>query len=181
MRLLVYTILLVFFWNCASVNDMYRKQATSAILQQQMWKIDNDWALPLATTSTNLIYNAGLIPPGSTVNRINLIGNPNYLKKIGDSLSIYLPFFGDRRLGGIYNTGNSAIVFDGIPKEFKVLKTRKDELKKYRVDFKNGTESYRASITIYTNGATELIINGSHRTSMRYTGHIDKLEQNEVL
>ena len=176
MKKIFYILLIAVLSSCAAVDHSSRNETVSKLIQEQQWEITNDWAFPLTTTSTNIMYNAGLIPPGSTGNRINLIGNTNYVKKVGDSISVYLPFFGDRQFGGGYNTGNSAIAFDGIPKNLNTLETRKSELKKYRIEFKEGTESYRGILIIYNNGTTEMTIYGSHRSSMRYTGHLKKLE-----
>ena len=176
MKKIVYIVLISILSGCAAIDYSTENETISKLIHKQQWEITNDWAFPLTTTSTNIMYNAGLIPPGSTGNRINLIGNANYVKKVGDSISVYLPFFGDRQLGGGYNTGNSAIAFDGIPKNIKTLVTRKSELEKYRIEFKKGTESFRGIIIIYNNGSTEITIYGSHRSSMRYTGHLDELE-----
>lgn len=45
------------------------------------------------------ISSSRLFPPGGTVSRIDLTSNANYSEVHGDSISVYLPYFGERQMG----------------------------------------------------------------------------------
>ncbi|WP_223148910.1 DUF4251 domain-containing protein [Aquimarina sp. RZ0] len=149
------------------------------LIQEKKFMIISDWASPLATTSFNAIANSGLIPLGSNVNRINLIGNPNYLKVIGDSISLYLPYYGEQRFGIGYNNSDTGIKYDGIPDMYEVKKDKKGR-QRITLNFKNKTESCRVLIVLFESGRSDMTINTSHRTQIGYTGTISKLEENSV-
>ncbi|RZS93825.1 DUF4251 domain-containing protein [Aquimarina brevivitae] len=182
-KVLYYFILGAICVSCSSTKQTV-DSATAAKIQtlvtSDRWTVESDWAFPLTTSSINIMYNAGLIPPGSTGNRINLIGNTNYFTKVGDSISVYMPFFGDRQLGGGYNNTSSAITFEGAPKRYEVKRNEKKAVTTIETAFTSKTESYNAILRIYDSGITEIIIYGSHRSSMRYTGRINKLKEQAV-
>ena len=69
-------ILLVQGCGTVSKNTLAETKALDELVVSKRFEIESDWALPLATNSLNSIANAGLLPPGSSANRISLVGNP---------------------------------------------------------------------------------------------------------
>ena len=94
----------VLFFSCGtgSKTAIAKSQETKldSLIAAKNFIIRCDWALPMMTNSMNSLFNSGLFPPGSATNQINLIGNANYLKVVGDSVAAELPYFGERQMGG---------------------------------------------------------------------------------
>ncbi|WP_299311602.1 DUF4251 domain-containing protein [uncultured Aquimarina sp.] len=161
---------------CTSSKKIIEPNAKSETLEAMITKkafaIESDWMYPMATASMNAIANSGLLPPGSSTNSINLIGNPNYLKVYGDSIAIDLPFYGERQLAGSYGSNQGGIVFKGIPDQYEVTKDEKKQRHTIKFRVKNNSESYRVIITLYPNWGTNITINSSHLTSIRYRGTV---------
>ena len=141
-----------------------------ALMTAKDFEIISNWALPLATNSLNSLANAGLFQPGSTAGQISLIGNPNYVKIKGDSLLVYLPYFGERQMGGGYNNRGPGISFDGIPQQMVIKKNEEKERYDIRIKMKDRTESFNLTITIFPNFDTAINVNSSQRFSIRYAG-----------
>ncbi|ALM07036.1 hypothetical protein SB49_03885 [Sediminicola sp. YIK13] len=148
------------------------KQKLEELVRAKSFQIECDWAVPLMTNSLNSISNAGFLPLGSTGNQINLIGNPNFLKVEGDTISAYLPYFGERQMGGAYSNSDNAIQFKGIPKNYEVMEDRKTGSKEISFNINNKTESFRVFITLSPNLTSNINVNSSERFSIRYRGDV---------
>ncbi|WP_378174144.1 DUF4251 domain-containing protein [Aquimarina sp. SS2-1] len=186
MRVLVFTLLIGgMLIGCNStkktVEPTPKSEALEAMIAKKAFKIESDWMYPLATTSMNVIANSGLLPPGSTVNGISLIGNPNYIKFYGDSIAMDLPFYGERQLPGQYTRNEGGIIFSGIPDQYEVTKDEKKQQHMIKFTVKNNRESYRVTITLFPNWSSDINVNSTHRTSIRYRGTVSALESDKVL
>jgi hypothetical protein len=108
--------------------------------------------------------------------RINLMGNPTYLKldkKIADG---YLPFFGTAQTGG-YGAGG-AIEFKGNVENYTW--SFDDKKQKAIVKFKakgDTSEYFDVTITVFRSLSTTVNINSSSRSTMSYNGRIKTLEK----
>ena len=161
----------------------------TAITKSQETKLDSlisaknfvitcNWAQPMMTTSMNSIFNSGLFPPGSATNQVNLIGNTNYLKVVGDSVAAELPYFGERQMGGGYNGSRDAgIQFEGVPKAWKVNKDKKSGRYEIRFKTKQASESLNVGIVVFPNLKSSISINSSQRFSIRYSGSLSEIEE----
>ncbi|AKA36380.1 DUF4251 domain-containing protein [Flagellimonas lutaonensis] len=136
-----------------------------------------EWAMPLTTNSLNQISNAGLLPPGSTANQINLIGNNNFLKIDGDSVSAYLPYYGERQMGGVYNQSNAGIKFEGVPTDFEISKDDKKNTYSIKFDVNDRSEAFQVNMTLFPNMTASVNINSNERFSIRYQGKAKKAMQ----
>ena len=144
------------------------------LLTQKRWEIESDWASPLLTNSMNAIYNAGLFPPGSVGSQINLMGSTNYFIVNGENIRVYLPFYGDRQMSAGYNF-NDAIEFEGVPLKYEERYNKRKKATVLRIDFRDGPEFFRSSITIFDNGKSQIVVYGSHRTAIWYRGEITEI------
>ncbi|SEK44838.1 protein of unknown function [Aquimarina amphilecti] len=158
-----------------------QSEALEALIAKKSFTIESDWMYPLATSSMNTIANSGLLPPGSTVNGISLIGNQNYVRVHGDSISMELPFYGERQLPGQFTRNEGGIVFKGVPDRYEVTKDEKRQRHMIKFTVKNNRESYRVMVTLYPNWTSNININSSHRTSIRYRGNVSILESDDGL
>ncbi|MBQ4802204.1 DUF4251 domain-containing protein [Aquimarina sp. MMG015] len=186
MRAVVFLLMLGgFLIGCSSSKKTVESTAQSKVLEaliaKKSFNIQSDWMYPLATSSMNVIANSGLLPPGSTVNGISLIGNPNHIKFHGDSISMDLPFYGERQLPGQYTRNEGGIVFNGVPDRYEVTKDEKRQRHIIKFTVKNNRESYRVMVTLYPNWTSNININSSHRTSIRYRGDVSTLEKDNGL
>ncbi|MHA7057429.1 DUF4251 domain-containing protein [Aquimarina sp. M1] len=158
-----------------------KSEALEALIATKKFSIESSWAYPLATASLTSLSNSGLLQPGSTVNSINLIGNPNHIKFYGDSIAMRLPYFGEQQLPGKLIRNEGGIVFRGIPDRYELIKDEKRQQHTIKFSAKNDQESYRVIITLFPNWNGSITINSSHRTSIRYRGTISTLESDEGL
>ncbi|GAA0721489.1 hypothetical protein GCM10009430_22820 [Aquimarina litoralis] len=173
------------FLSCNSTKNIVaptaQSEALEALIAKKSFTIESDWMYPLMTTGMNAIYNSGLIPPGSTVNSINLTGNPNFVRIYGDSISMNLPFYGERQLPGQYIRNEGGIVFQGVPDRYEVIKDEKKQTHLIKFTAKGDQESYRVTITLFPNWTTSININSSHRTSIRYRGVVSENDKEKSL
>ncbi|MEM9143082.1 MAG: DUF4251 domain-containing protein [Bacteroidota bacterium] len=147
-----------------------------ALVQQRSFEIVADWAMPQMTNSMTSVANSGLLPPGSAGNRINLIGNPNYLRIQSDSVSAYLPYYGERQMGAGYNsTDRNAITFNGVPKDFEIVKKKRDPGYDVTFGINNETEFYTVQLSLFPNLTGQIIVNSSQRFVIRYSGDIKEI------
>jgi len=142
------------------------------MVAQKTFEIVSEWAMPQMTNAMNQISNSGLFPPGSAGNRITLIGNPNYLRVVGDSVSAYLPYYGERQMGGGYNGNTTAIKFDGIPEDFEMSQDPKDQSYAVRFQINDQSENYTVSLQLFPNLKGNINVNSSQRFQIRYSGDV---------
>jgi len=159
---------------CGSANVV--SEADEAVLQAMIdaksFEIISQSASPQNTAAFNALANSGLLAPGNTAGLINLIGNTNYLKVQGDTISAYLPFFGERRMGGSYGTRGAGIEFEGVPSDYEVTIGKRNvrEIRFSIRDKEQQSEQYQVRINIYPNLSANINVNSTHRTSIFYRG-----------
>ena len=164
----------IFLVNCGSTSksaDNRRNgEQLERIIDEGSYEIISDMALPMMTNGLNSLSNAGLFPPGSNAGQVNLIGNPNYVRVIGDSVSVYLPYYGERQMGGGYNNDGPGIQFDGIPTNMKVVENT--DKQRYEISFqmKRTSEQFNVNMFIFPNLSTAINVNSNQRFPIRYQG-----------
>lgn len=169
----------VILCSCAS-----SKQNTSAedlqkldnLVESKFFEIILDQASPSSTSSMNFMAQSGLLPYGSSVSRINLIGHSNYLRFEGDSISADLPYYGERQIGGGYNSDQS-IVFDDKPKDLVIEKNEEKNFYNIEFSINKDTESYKVNLKIYPNLKADIFVNSSHRLGINYGGRVEEIEE----
>ncbi|WP_281986508.1 DUF4251 domain-containing protein [Aquimarina aggregata] len=182
MRFLFLIVVGVLFTACGSttstVVDAEKIKALDALVAQKNFEIVSDWAYPLANANVNAVAISGLLPPGSNANSISLVGNPNHLRIHGDSVSISLPYFGERQLPGSYNPRTIGFEYDGIAERLNVKYNEKKQ--RYLINFyiKNREESCKVMLILFPDLESDLIINSSHRTTISYRGNVSQHSEN---
>ncbi|MDT0539719.1 DUF4251 domain-containing protein [Croceitalea sp. P059] len=132
--------------------------------------IDAKWASPLATQSLNSIANAGMLPPGSSINRIDLYGTSSFLEINGDSVSAELPYYGERQIGGAYNSNNVGINFDGKAENMNMTYIPKRNAYVIEFSIANETEVFNINAVLFPNNNVAVNINSSQRLTIKYQG-----------
>ena len=122
--------------------------------------------MPMANNALNQIAAR----QGGNASRINLIGNPNYLKVKGDSVLAFLPYFGQRQRGGGYNNDGGGIKFEGIPKNYEVTKNNENQRQDIRFDINENSENFSVLVSIFPNLNTTINVNSTQRSPISYDG-----------
>lgn len=154
-----------------------QSRALDDLVAKKAFIIESDRAFPMVTTSMAAISNSGLLGNGNSAGNINLIGNYNYFKIEGDTISADLPYYGERRMGGGY-TMDSGIKFKGIPEKYSL--TKDDATQQYDVQFQvrgMGTETFMVALKLYPNWNSSITIYSSQRNAIRYQGVVSALQQ----
>ena len=124
--------------------------------------IENQWAIPL------------------NGNMIDLIGNTNSIRFKGDSVDVYLPYFGVRHSGVGYGQRDGGIKYEGPVKDLKI----KEDLSKERIlvefDAANNNENFNFRITLFANGNVNTSVNSSGRNSISYRGKVRNLPKERI-
>jgi len=175
---LLIIICCLFGLGCTTSKDTIayaeNSKALEELINKKSFRISLDWAYPLGTSSIYDIANAGLLPPGSNVGAISLIGNDNYMEMQGDSISMYLPFFGERRLFGNYNSNDIGIQFQGKPKKLSIEKNDRKQVYEIRFSATTDNDTHFVFIRVKPNLSTKITINSMARTTISYQGAISK-------
>ncbi|WP_051286103.1 DUF4251 domain-containing protein [Salinimicrobium terrae] len=127
-------------------------------VQDLEFEIENEWANPMK------------------YRRVNLLGNPNHIKFEGDSVKVYLPFFGERQFGGGYGSDEGAIQYEGPLKDLRIEeRPRKNQIRIF-FEGSNDSENLDFSVIVFPNGKTTTLVNSSQRDQINYEGKIKKQE-----
>lgn len=102
--------------------------------------------------------------------RINLTTNPNYLKITKDSADIFLPYFGVGHTSNNYKSGEGGIVFKGILEEYDVVINEKKQTHTIKFKGRNKSELYEFSMLVYKSGNSNVNVNSSGRSGIKYDG-----------
>ena len=167
-------IIFLFLVSCStskSRTNLVQMEDLDSIIKYRNFRIESDWAYPQNTNAMQQVLNSGLMQPGSTSGAISLIGNSNFLEIKGDSIKSYLPYFGERQMQVAYGGGDAAIQFDGILENYRVEKNKNDS---YSISFqaKSKSEQFNGTITIFPSLKSDIILTGTSRFAIRYSGMI---------
>ena len=148
--------------SCGSTQKTTDESQTSQVrqwAQDKQFTIESQYANPLRG------------------NQISLIGNSNFLTVKKDSVSAYLPFFGQRQSGNVLDGG--AIEFEGIPKEYQMMYNQKKQSSVIKFNISEKGENYNVTVTLYDNKNSTITVNSSQRDFMRYDGEVEALPEDD--
>jgi hypothetical protein len=161
------------FFSCGAgkhkITDAEIKALTD-LVNNKNFKIEVQWANPQASRAMQ--QAAQLLPAGNNnASSINLAGDDNFLAISGDIITSYLPFFGERRMGGSYAGNDSTIQFSGTMENYKVIKNKKNG---FDISFgaKSNSENFLVNINLFPNLKGDIILNGNTRSIIRYSGEV---------
>lgn len=146
------------------------------LVNNRDFKIESNWAYPRNTMAMQQVLNSGLLQPMNNAGAINLVGNSNFLTISGDSISSFLPYYGERQMQVDYNGGDSAIQFDGLLEDYKVFKNKNGS---YTMSFEatSKSERFNANITIFPSLKSDISLNGASRFPISYSGIVIEGEE----
>ncbi|WP_396601028.1 DUF4251 domain-containing protein [Algibacter sp. R77976] len=150
-------------------------EAFETLVENKNYRIESDMAHPQVSNAMQQVLNSGILQGGSSANAISLIGNSNFLTVSGDSITSYLPYFGERQMNIDYSGEDSGIQLKGLLENYKAIKGKNNS---YNISFgaKSRSESFKVFITLYPNLKSNLQINGSGRFPISYSGQVEALK-----
>jgi hypothetical protein len=151
-----------------------KSKEVNSYVSQKEFEINNEWAIPTATNSMLLAFNAGLLAPGNNAANIDLTNSANHFRMMKDSVSIYLPFFGESRAISTRLT-DASIVFDGIPKEIKQSYNEKKKEHVYNMKVVHKRESYRIKVYLRDDASSYITVSSPRRSFISFKGKVHEL------
>jgi len=166
--------------SCGTSNKVSNARTVEVVklLNEQEFEIISDFANPTISNALTQLSGSNLLGYGNNASSINLTGNSNFLKVYKDSVSAFLPYYGERRFGGGYGDTDTGIIFKGKPEDFNVTDTKKNNGKEYsfNIDGENN-ENYKLNITVYNTGKSIINVYSAQRTTISYSGTVKPLEE----
>lgn len=154
-------------------------EAFNALVSSRNYTIESNWAQPQLTAATAQVLSSGLLPPESNAGAINLVGNSNFFTIKGDSITSYLPFFGERQMQVAYNGSDSAIQFNGLMQDYEE-KFGKNNRKIISFNARSiNLENFNVVVVLFPNMKSQIILNGTSRFTIRYSGEVSPIDETE--
>ena len=175
--------LIFILFSCASSKNVTQAEIDNlnALIQSRTFEIESEWAEPQVTNAMMQIANAGMLPSGSNAGNISLIGNNNFFKMKGDTVMAYLPYFGERQMGGSYGGRDIGIEFEGVPEDLVVSEDKENSYKiSFKIKDKNTTtENYNVIVRVYPSLTSTIYVNSTQKRSINYRGRVIKNTEEE--
>jgi len=184
MKALYFTLFTILYISCGSNTKLTTASSTQNFLAVQelaksgSFEVDSQFAQPRASAALSRVANTNILGYGNNASSINIINNPNYLKKIGDSVSAYLPYYGERTIP-LASRDLGGIEFHGVPKDYKIILDEKRKLTRISFnidDFENPIEKYDVEILLYSTYASEIKVSSASRSPISYTGSFKEIK-----
>ncbi|WP_203258342.1 DUF4251 domain-containing protein [Hyunsoonleella ulvae] len=149
-------------------------EAFKTLIASQEFTIESDWAYPQLTNAMTQVLNSLNTWTNNNGGSVNLIGNANFLTIKGDSVTSYLPYFGERQMQVGYGGTDSAIQFNGLMENLKIEDGKKGS-KIMSFMAKSNSENFNVIITMFPNHESQITLNGNSRFFIRYSGQVMKI------
>lgn len=169
---LVFTFTLALF-SCSSTKNglsPQQKADLAVAIADKNFSIELSTMEPRVTVAVQQVSNQLYRNTGNTANRIDIQRNGNTFIVKGDSVSINLPYVGERQMGGGYNGRDSGIVIKNTVRNYKSSFNEKKQETEIDMSVLEGVESYDISLKIAKDGFTRIYLISSQRTGIDYTG-----------
>ena len=152
------------------------RTALNELVENKRFIIESDWAYPQASIAMQQVMNSGLMGPGNSASNISLLGNYNFLKIEGDSITSRLPYFGERQMLVDYGGQDSSIELRGLLKNYQVEREKNNKLS-IRFQAKSNNENFSVSISISPSLKTDMLLSGTGRSPIRYSGMVKPVNE----
>ena len=180
MKTLIFTMLTLVLISCGSQADATSNPELNDWVNERNFTIESDFAMPMTSTAVNAVLSSGILGPGNTSNQISLIGNYNYLTIKGDSIKADLPYFGERQMGGGYNTLETGITIDGLLKNYEVETRKGMYVIRFGARDTQGNESYNFTINLSPSLYANMSINSTQRTNIQFRGTVEAVKEDDA-
>ena len=172
-------IFCVLAFGCSSTKKVIdTNPELDSMIEQESFAFAVKFVEPQVTAALASIGNSGLLTPGNTISRIDVTGSGYFLKLNEEQVSADMPYYGERQMGGGYNS-DTGIKFNGTTKNLKIVKD--EDKKSYQITFNvaKSAENYFFTIDVTTALKTTVWVQSSHRNRIRYLGKISEFTSEE--
>ncbi len=183
MKTRVYTTILIlafFSFGCKSTKDstsnLEGNSGLDKLVNSRNFEIEAKLAIPLITNSASEAIVAGSLLPGDNINQITVNKPANFLRVMGDSIALHLPYYGERHMSGDY-TARNGIQFKGVPENLEIIKDGEKQSYKLKFTLNYKKEVYRVRADLFPDLSGIVTIYSSARSRIRYQGTIKVLEE----
>jgi len=160
--ILAFLLGIILMYSCAgnkelSATKLSEYEDLKSLISTRNFKIVNDFA------NTSIGGN------------VNIVGNTNFIKFKGDSVDIFLPFFGTRYRGSSFGN-EGGIKYKGLAKDLEIIE--QSEKTRLLLEFRSSQdgEDLDFIITLYPNKKANTSVNTSERSTISYRGEISKMD-----
>ena len=173
----IYTLITsLLILSCASSRvDVRSNESLNQWIDAKQYSLEATTAMPMNTVAVSAVLNSNILGPGNSASQINLIGNSNFLRIKGDSVHASLPYFGERRMGGSYNSRETGITVNGLYKDYKVDTKKGMYVITFSARDTQGNENYDFILNISPSLHADYSVQSSQRSNIHYRGRIEKL------
>ncbi|MCA0132776.1 DUF4251 domain-containing protein [Winogradskyella alexanderae] len=181
------SILLITFgtlMNCGSSKEKLSSKERSENLEQirsalesKSFQFNAEFAFPLQSNDVIMVTNELMRGSQNLGGQVNLSGNYDFFKINGDTTEGKLSYFGEMRNVGYNDIADNSIIFSGVPINYSVEEKKNGEKIIIQFDAKNQVETFRIRMVVFNNYDSNVIIYGSNRTAIRYTGNFALLSE----
>ena len=166
---------------CACIGCAVKKNSVSpqklealhTLVKSKSLHINSERAFPMMSNAMQQVLNSRLLGPSNSGRSIDIVSTTNYIKIAGDSIFVDLPYFGELQSGAAINGTDISIAFKGKPIKYTSTYNEQKQHYKLLIDFKTKRERFSMYITLFSNGATNVSVLSSHRSSIGYRGSVE--------
>lgn len=150
-------------------------QSVKKLIESKQFQFVANWATPLDNT-VSLIGQR--LPGGNMVfqgNRINMIGNTNFLNLNMNNANIYLPYFGRVLFPRNYGAGSGgAIEFKGEIEDIDIKYNDKKHRVTITFNANKQDDDLQFNLQVNTGGSAFLTVQSINRQSINYYGKLSE-------
>lgn len=164
LRRLLYLIFFFFLVSCGSINTEGEKRGYESLrelVNGRKFEVEHQWALPMAG------------------DRINLMDNPNFIRFTGDSVDIFLPYFGVRQSGVNYGSRDGGISYEGLAENLVISENPEKENITIRFEGDEANENLQFYLILFSNWNARTSVTSSQRSSITYQGAIKQTSDDQ--
>ncbi|WP_194852521.1 DUF4251 domain-containing protein [Nonlabens antarcticus] len=175
-KLMIVSVLILGLTSCnvSKTGSAKEYAALTDKIQNGTIRIAVDAAYPSNTAATQRVLNSVLQGSGDSANRIDLTGDGHFMELNPQKVSADLPFYGEQRQGGGYNSrDNAGVKFEVAPDDYIVRS--KENSYSYDISFNAndpGNDNFDTEVILYANGNVMIYITSNRRSRIEYRGRI---------
>ncbi len=162
-------VVIISLLGCKSSATLAEINALKKTVADKNFEFNANSAIPMAMANVRGIEN--LLPIGSNISNISLVGTPNFLIYKNDSLHIDMPYYGVRNLGVSYNSSDVGLKFKSKIQNVETSYNSKKKSFDLKYFLNNKQENLRITLTLYANNSGSLNVISSQRNSINYRGN----------
>ena len=175
----IIVLLFALFMSCGSSKTKLSADERSKNIEQirsaiasKSFQFNAEFAYPLQSNDVIITTNALMRGSQNIGGQINLAGNYDYFKIDGGKTEGDMSYFGEMRNVGYNDIADNSIIFSGEYLDFEVEEKNRGDKILIQFDANNQVEQFRIRMVVFSNFKSNVIIYGSNRTAIRYTGKI---------